>query len=119
MFRTGNIVQLKGGNMVIITGERTIGNAEYKVMDWVSFEYENHSGSTPFVTTYLAKRMCWECDINDGGETDMSCECKGTGWVSSEVPGMDQAKYLAPNAKTYITDRLLRDWFDASTQKDV
>jgi hypothetical protein len=103
-FRTGNVFKLHD-SLCIVTGERTINGR--KITDWVSFDSEACSGSTPNVTE-LVEEMCWECDTNDSEYADYECEnCKGTGYYKKERLGMDRAVYLAPNVKKYIIGKLL------------
>jgi len=103
-FRTGNVFKLNN-YLHIVTGERTINGR--KITDWVSFDFENVSGSTPNETE-IKKEMCWECDTNDSEYADYECEnCKGTGYYDDERLGMDKAIYLAPNVKKYIIDKML------------
>ena len=103
-FRKGNVFKLYD-SLHIVTGERTINGR--KITDWVSFDCENCSGSTPNETE-LVNEMCWECDTNDSEYADYECEnCKGTGYYKAERFGMDKAIYLAPNDKKYIIDKML------------
>lgn len=110
-FNTGNVVKLEGGSIVIVVGERTVNYATKKsvITDWVSFDSENVSGATPNKTE-MEDKTCY-CDEGNGGEYDEFCEtCKGTGTYESERTGMDKAKFLASNVKSYIMKRLTKNF---------
>ena len=107
-FKTGNIVKLPTGDTIIIVGYRTINttNESYDVCDWVSYTASNVAGCTR-TETHSNESMCWECDINDGGRPDESCECcEGTGYYTETIEGMDRATYLGDNARDYVIGKL-------------
>jgi DnaJ-class molecular chaperone len=98
-FRTGNVVRLKSGSIVIVT----------KVTDdythWISFDYANSSGGTKNIT-YDEITSCWDCD-----ESDETCEtCHGTGEYTRTVYGMDEAVRLADNVKEFIIKGLTKNF---------
>lgn len=106
-FNIGNVFKLCG-TISIVTGERTVNGEE--VTDWVSFEFENSRGTTSNVTKKVEK-TCWDCQTNIDEYPDHDCTtCNGTGHYKKEISGMDQAIYLAPNVKTYILKRLLKNF---------
>lgn len=77
---------------------------------WISFDYSNCSGITRN-KSYIRKEMCWDCDINDGGDIDYECEnCKGTGEYDKQIDGMDKAEFLAETCKDYIIERLTKNF---------
>ena len=101
-FRTGNIVKLEDGSIVIVS------NVTEKLTHWISFNTDGSSGATPNITT-TEKEMCWECDINDGGSGDENCtNCKDTGHYMAVIHGMDKATLLGSCVKDYIIDSLTK-----------
>jgi hypothetical protein len=106
-FNTGNVFKLHG-SISIVTGERTVNDK--KVTDWVCFEYENTSGTTPNITDEV-ENMCWDCQTNVTENPDYECQkCYGTGYYMKERLGMDKAIFLAPTVKKYILARLLKNF---------
>jgi len=102
-FRQGNVVQLHGRHLVIITNvQRKHGNDEY--YNWISFSYSNSSGGTPWTTTE-EEQTCQECQ--GSGYCD---ECGGKGYVTHIRHGMDQAELLADNVKEYILKGLTKNF---------
>lgn len=111
-FSKGNIVKI-GDEIVIIEKYRTIENSsgtkKVEVVDWISFNHPNASGSTK-VHPETTKEMCWDCSTNDGCK-DEDCEtCKGTGFYEEYNPGMSGAVYLASCAKEYIIKCMLKNF---------
>ncbi len=97
-FRTGNIVRLKDGFIVIINDYRTIklkSGETYQVVDWISFDSQNSCGSSSLTTL--------KYDVNDKETTDE------TKVVTIEY-GMDEAELLATNCKDYIIGCLLKNF---------
>lgn len=102
--RIGNVVKLKNNNLVIIT------NVTDEHVRYVYFSSSNCSGGSD-MKTKSREEMCWDCDINDGGDADIECEtCHGTGYYTAEIAGMDQAVVLADNVKDYIIGRLTQNF---------
>ena len=100
--RTGNVVKLKSGNIIIVV------SVSDDVTRWVSFEYENMSGTTRN-KSYTETKTCWEC-VENG--TDSDCEtCKGTGEFEKTYDGMEGSILLASNVKEYIMKKLTKNWF--------
>lgn len=111
-FKTGNVVRLKGGGIVILTGYRTMkleNSPSYRVMDWVSFNHSNTSGGTREFTID-EECMCWECGINDGGAPEGCKTCNDTGRYMGKRYGMDKAERLAGSVKDYILSRLTKNF---------
>jgi hypothetical protein len=99
-YRTGNVFKLYD-SLCIVT------RVNKDTTDWVSFDYENMSGSYSN-KTYMRNEMCWNCETNSSDYADYDCEtCKGSGEYKKEILGMDVAKMLAPNVKKYIISKLL------------
>lgn len=102
-FRTGNIFKLYGNISIVVS-------VDDKTTRWISFNSSASSGVTRN-KTYFENEMCWDCDINDGGDIDYECEtCKGTGEYKKERLGMDKAEFLADNCKDYIMERLTKNF---------
>ena len=102
--RTGNVIRLKGGSIVIVSNVRS------DTTQWVSFNSENCSGITNNKTT-IENEMCWNCDTNDSDTPDTECEfCKGTGYYEKERDGIDKATFLADNVKSYILKALTKNF---------
>ena len=105
MFKTGNVIKLKGSDSIVI-----VSNVDSKMTNWISFDSSGCSGGTKNKTG-TEKTMCWSCDINDGGDIDYDCEdCKGTGEYDKIVYGADKAKFLADNVKEYIIESLTKNF---------
>lgn len=105
-FRIGNVVKLKGGYMVIITGFRTIKDVEYA--DWISFSSSNISGGNKYETTESIERC--NCDIAHGYVDDDCEDCKGTGKYTRVDYGLEDATLLADNVKSYIINCLTKNF---------
>ena len=99
-YRTGNVFKLHN-SMCIVT------RVNKETTEWVSFEYENMSGSFSN-KSHTKKAMCWNCETNSSEYADYECEtCKGSGEFDEKILGMDAATMLAPNVKKYIISKLL------------
>jgi DnaJ-class molecular chaperone len=113
-FRTGNVVKLPDGGIVIIVGYRTVKNSyreDYRVVDWIPFDFEHSSGATRELTYTNKNKMCYTC-LNDGSYPSECTHCNGTGRYDVIVEGMDKAEILSSTIKGYIIDRLTKnfDW---------
>lgn len=103
IFNIGNVVKLSHGSMVIIS------KVNEDITHWVSFESSNCSGSTEN-KTHMRNKTCFCIEGNDG-RYDSECEdCKGFGSYMSEVDGMDKAKLLGDNVKSYIIKSLTKNF---------
>lgn len=103
-FNIGNVIKTANGHIEIVTSE----SGDY--YNTISFDHEN-SSSGHRLKTYMRDEMCWDCDINDGGEADPDCKtCKGSGSYKKKIFGMDKATLLAPTVKEYIMKRLTKNF---------
>lgn len=103
-FCIGNVVRNYYGFIIIITKVESNG------CRWISFDAENSSGFTKFITETIEETCgcVLECGINDD-----DCEdCKGSGVYMETYYGLDCATILANNVKEYITKRLLKPFID-------
>lgn len=112
-FRSGNVIKLKTGAVVIVSNYRTVKtiNSEYEVLDWISFETDNVSGTTKIKTTTEE----YVTYVDEDGEECNFCggmcgdNCGMTRKrVTNEIPGIDQATYLASSCKEYIINTLTK-----------
>jgi hypothetical protein len=102
-FRTGNVFKLNDSIGIVY-------RVDSELTHWVSFSHQQSSGSTPNVTK-PCEEQCWSCDTNISDNSDYDCEfCKGTGYYKSERIGMDRATYLADCVKSYILNRLTKNF---------
>ncbi len=107
-FRTGNVVKLSSGSIVIITRNSKTYKEE-DCVEWVSFDSENCSGITN-LNPFTRNETCF-CIENNGGEYDEECEdCKGHGSYPEEHDGMRGAVVLASNVKSYILKSLTKNF---------
>jgi len=107
-FRTGNVVKLKNGSIVIVTGNSKTFKGE-DCVEWISFDSENCSGITN-VEPFTRSETCFCCEDN-GGEYDEECEdCKGTGSYPERHDGMEGAVVLGSNVKKYIVKSLTKNF---------
>ena len=105
-FKTGNVVKLSSGYLVIISEVTSVGAS------WVSFNTTNSSGFTKAITL-IDKIPCNCIYNNDDGLYEEDCEdCKGTGTYVVVRDGMDKAKVVGENVKEYIIKKLTKnfDW---------
>lgn len=113
-FKPGNIIKLQDGLIVIVYSYRTVKSSktEYEVVDWISFDMENIRGCTK-VKSHTEKEKVFideEVFIDDEDNVCESCEtlcdtCTSK-LIDVEYPGMDKAKFIASNVKSYIIDKL-------------
>jgi len=112
MFRTGNVVKLAQGSLVIISGYRRVESKtrpntkelNYQVCDYVYVDHENTSSCSKLVTNVKTEKC--SCDMAHG-ETMEDCEdCDGTGSYEHTDHGMDNATLIATNVKSWIIDTL-------------
>ena len=102
-FLVGNVVKLKSGSIVIVSGVRD------NLTSWISFDSTNCSGYTRN-DTHMRGTACF-CIENNGGEYDTECEdCKGSGSYLEEISGMDKAVLLEDNVKKYIIKSLTKNF---------
>ncbi len=111
-FRTGNVVRLAQGSLVIISGYRnvesnTFPNSEdhnYKVCDYIYVDSQSMSGCSRTITT-VKKESC-SCSMVNGRPLEDCEDCDGKGNFMETREGMDMAKLIAPNVKSWIIDTL-------------
>jgi DnaJ-class molecular chaperone len=107
-FRTGNVVKLSSGSIVIITENSKTFKGEDCVM-WVSFDAANCSGITN-IEPFMRGETCFCCEGN-GGEYDEECEdCKGSGSYLIRHSGMEGAALLGSTVKAYILKSLTKNF---------
>lgn len=113
--RIGNVYRLpEGGSIVIVTGIRTLklSKGSYEVVDWVSFDMQQSSGTTRL--KHYPEMVECGCTYNDTtGDCDLNpdpaCEqCMGTGFEEIEIKGFEKATFLAYHCKDYIMKALTK-----------
>jgi len=106
VYITGNVIKLKDGYIVIITNVRD--NSDNPYFSWISFSASNVIGGTHYKTE-MSTEFCYdECNnICDDPECSI---CNGTGKYIKTRYGMEDAKYLADNVKSYILKCLTKNF---------
>lgn len=99
--KTGNVVRLSDGYLVIIT------NVNKDTTQWVSFSSSNSSGVTRN-KSYNRTETCYDCsDV----EVDTECElCKGEVSYKENIDGMDKATIEARSVKDFIISRTMKNF---------
>jgi len=111
-FKSGNVVKLATGSLVIIVRYRHIesntwpNNPEfnYPVCDYVYVNHSNMSGCSR-VETVTKTEQC-SCSLVNGRPIEDCEDCNGTGSYEHTDYGMDRAELVASNVKSWITDTL-------------
>lgn len=104
-FKTGNVIRVRPDfELEIVTSVNS---------DTISTIFFNHSNSsaTRKLKTYTKDELCWDCDINDGGTSDVECEtCKGTGTYTKTIEGAENAEIIASTVKEFIMKALTKNF---------
>ena len=113
-FRTGNVVRLESGTLVIICGYRHISsrqwpndpNLNYDVCDYIFVEHSNSSGSSR--VDKITKEEDCSCELVNGYIEDDCEDCGGSGKCIVTYYGMENAILVAPTIQEWITNVMLR-----------
>lgn len=111
-FKTGNVVRLESGSLVVICGYRYISsrqwpndpNLNYDVCDYIFVEHSNSSGSSR-VDKITKEEWCC-CNLQNGYHEDDCEDCGGSGKFISTDNGMEKATLVAPSIKDWISNTL-------------
>jgi len=108
-FKSGNVVKLPNGMIVIIYGYRTVklSKTEYQVVDWIDFESENCRGCTK-VDSYIEKEEVFFDYDSEECPCEVVCDGCKREMVETTIPGINSAELLGDNVKDYIIDRLTK-----------
>lgn len=109
-FKTGNVVRLASGMIVIINKYRTVETKyrSYEVVDYISLDMTNVAGSVPVESTTEEEELFSE----DGDKCNCEILCSGCDRkiIKTTRHGINDATFLASNVKKYILKRLTKNF---------